>query len=143
MFGKDLKIKPEEAETIIGAGVKVEGTFNAVGNVVVKGELVGSMETQSDVYLMEGGVIEANIKSNNAIIAGRVKGNLKVEEKIELSSTARLLGDINCQSLSIEEGAILHGKCKVGGDAKLSAKEKKQQKEEQEEIDEWLLIIDY
>ena len=135
MFGKDLKIKPEEAETIIGAGVKVEGTFNAVGNVVVKGELVGSMETQSDVYLMEGGVIEANIKSNNAIIAGRVKGNLKVEEKIELSSSARLSGDINCQSLSIEEGAILHGKCRVGGDPKVSAKEKKQ-KQEQEEIEE-------
>jgi len=136
MFGKDLKIKPEEAETIIGAGVKVEGTFNAVGNVVVKGELVGSMETQSDVYLMEGGVIEANIKSTNAIIAGRVKGNLKVEEKIELNSTARLSGDIDCQSLSIEEGAILHGKCKVGGDPKVSAKEKKQQKERREEIDE-------
>jgi len=136
MFGKDLKIKPEEAETIIGAGVKVEGTFNAVGNVIVKGELVGSMETQSDVYLMEGGVIEANIKSMNAIIAGRVKGNLKVEEKIELSSTARLSGDINCQSLSIEEGAILHGKCRVGGDPKISAKEKKQRKEGREEIDE-------
>jgi len=134
MFGKDLKIKPEEAETIIGAGVRVEGTFNAVGNVVVKGELVGSMETQSDVYLMEGGVIEANIKASNAIIAGRVKGNLKVEEKIELNSTARLSGDINCQSLSIEEGAILHGKCKVGGDAKVSAKEKKQK--EEEEIEE-------
>jgi len=131
MFGKDLKIKPEEAETIIGAGVRVEGTFNAVGNVVVKGELVGSMETQSDVYLMEGGVIEANIKASNAIIAGRVKGNLKVEEKIELNSTAKLSGDINCQSLSIEEGAVLHGRCKVGGDAKISAKEKKQ-KEEQE-----------
>jgi len=136
MFGKDLKIKPEEAETIIGAGVKVEGTFNAVGNVVVKGELVGSMETQSDVYLMEGGVIEANIKSRNAIIAGRVKGNLKVEEKIELNSTARLSGDIDCQSLSIEEGAVLHGKCKVGGDPKVSAKEKKQRKEGREEIDE-------
>jgi len=133
MFRKDLKIKPEEAETIIGAGVRVEGTFNAVGNVVVKGELIGSMETQSDVYLMEGGVIEANIKSNNAIIAGRVKGNLKVEEKIELNSTARLLGDINCQSLSIEEGAVLHGRCKVGGDAKVSVKEKKQEREEQEE----------
>jgi len=64
-----------------------------------------------------------------------VKGNLKVEEKIELSSTARLLGDINCQSLSIEEGAILHGKCKVGGDVKPSAREKKQ-KQEQEEIGE-------
>ena len=136
MFRKDLKIKPEEAETIIGVGVRVEGTFNAVGNVVVKGELIGSMETQSDVYLMEGGIIEANIKSNNAIIAGKVKGNLKVEEKIELNSTARLLGDINCQSLSIEEGAILHGRCKVGGDAKVSAKEKKQHREEEQEEQE-------
>lgn len=132
MFGKDLKIKPEEAETTIGAGVKVEGTFNAIGDVIIKGELVGSIETQSDICLMEGGVIEANIKSRNAIIAGQVKGNLKVEEKIELNSTAKLFGDINCQSLSIEEGAILHGKCKVGGDAKLSAKEKKQQEEEEE-----------
>ncbi len=133
MFGKDLKIKPEEAETIIGAGVKVEGTFSAVGDVVIKGELVGSIETQSDVYLMEGGVIEANIKSRNAIVAGRVKGNLKVEEKIELNSTAKLSGDINCQSLSIEEGAVLHGKCNVGGDAKLSTKGKKQEQEEEEE----------
>ncbi len=134
MFRKDLKIKPEEAETIIGAGVRVEGTFNAVGNVIVKGELVGSMETQSDVYLMEGGIIEANIKANNAIIAGRVKGNLKVDEKIELNSTARLSGDINCQSLSIEEGAVLHGKCNVGGnDAKVSAKERKQQQKEERE----------
>jgi len=130
MFGKDLKIKPEEAETIIGAGVKVDGTFNAVGNVVVNGELVGSMKTQSDIYLMEGGVIEANIKSRNAIIAGQVKGNLKVEEKIKLNPTAILLGDIDCQSLAIEEGAILHGKCNVGGDAKkIFAKEKKQQQE--------------
>ncbi len=135
MFGKDLKIKPEEAETTIGMGVKVEGTFNAIGNVIIKGELVGSMETQSDVYLMDGGIIEANIKSKNAIIAGQVKGNLSVEEKIELNSTAKLLGDINCQYLSIEEGAILHGKCKVGGDAKISNKEKKQKEEEENLVD--------
>ncbi|MCF7906699.1 polymer-forming cytoskeletal protein [Patescibacteria group bacterium] len=133
MFGKDLKIKPEDAETVIGAGVKVEGTFNAVGDVIVKGELTGSLETRSNLHLMESGVIEANIKSQNAIISGRVKGNLKVEEKIELGSTAQLNGDINCQSLSIEEGATLSGKCKVGGDLKAANKEKREEVEAEEE----------
>lgn len=133
MFGKDLKIKPEDAETIIGAGVKVEGTFNAVGDVIVKGELTGSLETRSNLHLMEGGIIEANVKSQNAVISGRVKGNLKVEEKIELGSTAQLNGDINCQSLSIEEGATLFGKCKVGGDMKATNKEKKEAEEVEEE----------
>jgi len=133
MFGKDLKIKPEDAETIIGAGVKVEGTFNAIGDVIVKGELTGSLETQSNLHLMEGGTIEANIKSQNAIIFGRVKGNLKVEEKIDLGSTAQLNGDINCQSLAIEEGATLSGKCKVGGDLKPAKKVKKEEEEEEKE----------
>jgi cytoskeletal protein CcmA (bactofilin family) len=131
MFGKDLKIKPEDAETIIGAGVKVEGTFNAVGDVIVKGELTGSLETRSNLHLMEGGIIEANIKSQNAIISGRVKGNLKVEEKIELGPTAQLNGDINCQFLSIEEGATLSGKCKVGEDSKTVNKEKRKETEEE------------
>ena len=131
MFSKDSKIKSEDAETIIGTGVKVEGSFSAFGDVVVKGQLVGSLETQNDLALRDTGMIEADIKAKNASIAGEIKGNLNVEEKIELSSTAKVLGDINCRVLAIDEGAILNGKCKVGGEFSQSPKEKKKQKEEE------------
>jgi cytoskeletal protein CcmA (bactofilin family) len=137
MLGKDSsKIKPEEAETIIGTGVRVEGTFSAVGNVIVKGQLVGSLETESDVAVRESGVIEANLKAKNSSIAGEIKGNLDVVEKIELASTAKVLGDINCRVLAIEEGAILNGRCRVGGEGLGDYKEKKGKNEEKDKEDD-------
>ncbi len=116
MLGKEQKIKPEDAETIIGAGVKVDGTFTAFGDVIVKGQLLGSLKTESDVNIKEGGSVDADIKAKNATIAGEVDGNLEVDEKIQLASSAKVTGDINCQVLSIEEGAILQGNCNVGGE---------------------------
>ncbi len=124
MMGRDSKIKSEDAETIVGAGVKVEGTFVAVGNVILKGELLGSLETKSDLHLQQGGKIEADIKAKNAVVAGEVKGNLNVEEKIELGSSAKVSGDLNCRVLSIEEGAILNGRCSVGSQGSSSIREK-------------------
>ena len=114
MFEKDAKMKPEDTETIIGAGVKVEGTFVAAGDVVVKGQIIGSVETESDLILKQGGLIEADIKAQNISVAGVVKGNLEVLNKIEMASTANVAGDINCQILSMEEGATLSGRCSVG-----------------------------
>jgi len=123
MFDKDQKIRPEDSETIIGAGVKVEGTFTAVGDVVVKGHVTGSVETQTNLQLKAGGVIEADIKAKNASIAGELKGNVDVGDKVELAATAQLLGDITCRVLSIEEGATLNGRCSVGGRPKPEGEE--------------------
>ena len=129
MFEKDSKINPNEAETVIGAGVKVEGTFVALGNVIVKGEVSGSVETKSDLTVREGGMIEADVKAKNASIAGEIRGNLSVGEKIELASTAKVKGDLNCQVLAIDEGAILNGHCSVGGEIE----ERKEEPGEEEE----------
>ncbi|MBU4370040.1 polymer-forming cytoskeletal protein [Patescibacteria group bacterium] len=133
MFVKDSKIKPEDAETIIGTGVKVEGTFNAFGDVIIKGQLVGSLSTENDLFLRSSGIIEANIRAKNASIAGELKGNLTVDEKIELAATAKVSGDIYCRVLAIEEGAILNGKCKVGGQGPVGIKEKKKESKTEEE----------
>lgn len=127
MLGKDFKVKPEDAETIIGTGVKVEGTFTAFGDVIVKGQLIGSLSTESDVSLRNSGIIEADIRAKNASIAGELKGNLSVDEKIELAATAKVSGDIHCRVLAIEEGAILNGRCKVGGAGPNNLKEKKKE----------------
>ncbi len=133
MIGKDSKFKTEGAETIIGSGVKVEGTFVAVGNVVLKGELIGSLETKSNLDLEEGGKIEADIKAKNALIAGEVKGNLEVAEKIELASSAKVLGDLDCRVLAIEEGAVLSGRCSVGGQSPAGNARKGEKTETEEE----------
>lgn len=132
MLGKDGRIKSEDAETIIGAGVKVEGSFVAFGNVIIKGQLLGSLETKSDLQLREGGIIEADIQAKNALVDGEVKGNFDVEEKIELASSAKVSGDLTCRVLAIEEGAVLNGRCSVGGGTPSPVSEEREEEREQE-----------
>ena len=117
MFDKDAKIRPEDAETIIGAGVKVEGTLTAFGNVIVKGHVSGSVETKNEFHVEDGVLIEADTTAQDAYIAGEIKGNLKIGGKIELAKSAKINGDITCRVMSIEEGATFNGHCAIGNTA--------------------------
>jgi cytoskeletal protein CcmA (bactofilin family) len=102
-----------EPETIIGPSVRVEGNFRGDGNVMVEGEVKGSIKTKRDVRIGEGAKVKANIDCINAYISGEVQGNIKTKEKLELSATAQVTGDIVVKSLQINSGAKLNGTIKM------------------------------
>ncbi len=104
-------------ETIIAPGVRVEGDFTSQGFVLIDGEVVGSVKTESDLDVGERAKISADITAVNAHIAGIVKGNIIAGERLEVSSTARISGDINVKVLVVEQGAIINGKISMGDEA--------------------------
>ena len=112
MFNKqETRKKFKEVETIIGPSIKVKGNFNGQGNIVVEGILEGSLKTKGDIFIGDKAKISANIDAREVRISGEVKGNIKVKKYIEMAASAKIFGDIECSSLSIEQGAILNGKC--------------------------------
>ena len=112
MFNKpETKEKFKEVETIIGPSIKVKGNFNGQGNIVVEGILEGSLKTNGDVFIGDKAQITANVEAKEVRISGKVDGNIKVKKYLDIASTARVTGDIECTSLAIEQGAVLNGKC--------------------------------
>jgi cytoskeletal protein CcmA (bactofilin family) len=114
MFAKNAPqggISNKDAETIIGASVKVEGNFVCEGDMIVDGEVKGKIATNG--FLQVGGrsLIKADVKAGNGKISGEVRGNVKVDGYLELTASAKIYGDIDVQSLSIEKGAVLNGRC--------------------------------
>jgi len=110
MFNKDNK--PEnfkDAETIIGASIKVKGNFHGEGNIVVEGQLEGNLRTEANLFIGDKAKVVANIEANDAIINGEVKGSLKIHQYLALGPTAKIIGDINYAEISIEKGAIING----------------------------------
>lgn len=105
----------DEVETVVGPSVNVEGDFASEGNIIVKGSVAGSVHTSRFLSVEMGAKIMANVRAGSAKIAGEVKGNLKVRETLELTSTARVIGDIEVKTLSIEPGALLFGKVSMPG----------------------------
>lgn len=105
----------DEVETVVGPSVNVEGDFASEGNIIVKGSVAGSVNTSRHLSVETGAKIMANVKAGSARIAGEVRGNMKIKEVLELTSTARVMGDIEVKTLIIEGGALVAGKVSMPG----------------------------
>ncbi len=101
------------AETIIAHGVKVEGDFVSPGNVRIEGIVKGSVNAQGNLTVTESAMIEADVTAANAVVAGEIRGNISVSDKLELLATAKVHGDISGKVLTVLAGAVLNGRCQV------------------------------
>lgn len=108
------------AETIIGPSVKVEGTFQGQGDVIIEGILMGTLITIKDLTIGEQAKVEANVEAANMHISGEVHGNLKASGRIDLMATAKIYGDVESTVLSVASGAIVQGRCMSGKSSALS-----------------------
>ena len=111
----DYNKQHDDVETIVGPSVQVEGDFSSEGNILVKGVVSGSVRTSKLFTSEKGSKVLASIKAGNAIISGAVKGNVKVDERLEITASAQVSGDIECKILVVEAGALLRGKITMKG----------------------------
>ena len=111
----DYNKQHDDVETIVGPSVQVEGDFSSEGNILVKGVVSGSVRTSKLFTSEKGSKVLATIKAGNAIISGAVKGNVKVDERLEITASAQVSGDIECKILVVEAGALLRGKITMKG----------------------------
>lgn len=134
MFEK--RESPKDAETIIGPSVMIKGNFNCKGNVIVEGVLKGHIKTYGDIFIGNKAKMSADIEAKTARVGGEIRGNIKAETHLQVVSSARIFGDIECSSLSVEEGAIINGKCTMSKgtkDIKSETLEEDEEKKEEKE----------
>jgi len=105
----------DSVETVVGPSVMVEGDFSSEGNILVKGVVSGSVKTSRLLTVESGAKILANVRAGEAHISGSIKGNVRVDEKLELTETAQVVGDIICKTLVVAPGALVHGKIAMKG----------------------------
>ena len=112
---KDSQSAHDDVETVVGPSVRVEGDFSSEGNIIVKGVVCGNVKTSKLLTVENGAKIFANVKSGTAVISGGIKGNVKVVDKLELTETAQIQGDVSCKVLDVAAGALIQGKVSMQG----------------------------
>lgn len=101
--------------TIIGKDTLITGTIDVKGELKVDGTVKGKIICSDCVTVGATGLVEADIESNTAVIAGHMVGNVATTEKVELQAKCELEGDIKTKSLVIEQGAMFCGSCNMKG----------------------------
>jgi cytoskeletal protein CcmA (bactofilin family) len=116
-MSRDRGVKPsppEQVISIIGPGMKVVGDCDADGAIRVEGTVQGNIRAGKAVVVGKGGVVDGDIFTQDAVIAGTVKGTLRVESRLEIQATSRIEGEIIASKMQLEEGAVLNGTVQMG-----------------------------
>lgn len=114
--------------TIIGEETTVEGTLTVNSSIRIDGKVLGEVKCTGDVTVGRDGYVENAITARNLIIAGKVKGNVKVEQKIHIYDTGKLDGKAEMSVIVIDENGFFQGESYMKGHNSIEKTETKQEK---------------
>lgn len=103
----------ERVTSVLGPGINWSGNLGGKGGIRIEGTFEGEVAIRGLVVIGETGRITCrNLKANNVIVAGAVRGNI-IAEKLEIRSTGRVWGDVVTTAFATEEGAFLRGQVRM------------------------------
>ena len=105
---------PSGFETVLGPHTSLRGELKSEANVRIDGTFDGSIDLEGNILVGETAHISANIHAFNLSISGSVRGDL-TGQKIQVTRTGRVWGDLNAASIVTEEGAFIDGKITMSG----------------------------
>ena len=94
---------------IINGGTYLEGTIETKGSVQINGRVKGMVKAADEVRVGRSGEIVGEVYAKSARIAGKIEGDVYIEQKLTLEETSSLNGNLTAGKLIIDEGAFFMG----------------------------------
>ncbi len=87
---------------------------NDLSDHKVKTLLGVNLETYGTLHLKKKGIIEiSSIRVGNAIVQGKIKGDINAMDTVEIQKKGEVYGKITCRNLIVDKGGIFCGKVKM------------------------------
>ena len=103
----------QAVDTLIGAQVVLHGDLQFSGGLVVEGRIHGGVFAApgqpATLTLGEAGLIEGVVDVPVVIVNGRIEGDVRATERVELAPRARVSGNIHYKVVEMRAGAVLVG----------------------------------
>ena len=100
----------EATATVIGRSCTVRGEITGEGDVRIDGTLEGSVQVPgARITVGPEAKVKAQLGGQEIVVAGLVEGELRAAGRVELRSTATLIGNVFAARFSVEDDATVRG----------------------------------
>lgn len=124
----------ERITSVLGDGTNLQGRLTGSGGVRIEGAFEGEIALNGLLVIgTTGRVTCEDLKANNVIVAGALRGNITAD-RVEIRSTGRVWGDVTTAAFATEDGAFLRGKIQMEEDVELALPEQDRDKASKPEI---------
>jgi cytoskeletal protein CcmA (bactofilin family) len=108
MFSKEN----EKLESFVGPNTDFKGELNVKGILRIDGRVDGRLSAES-VVLSETAVVKGDVTAQKITVGGKIDGNLRAGEIVEIKTKGKVLGDISTNRFSVMEGGEFNGKIEM------------------------------
>ena len=105
---------PKGSESIVAAGLTIEGKIEGSGNVRVAGRFKGNVNVKGELTIEPGASIDGEVKADTVFVGGEVRGQIISTARVEFKESGTLIGDLKAGSLTVVAGSKMRGKVEFG-----------------------------
>ena len=104
-------LEDEDFDTILSSDIDFSGTLIFEKTFLIRGKVTGTIDAKGLLVIDDEAVVEANITATRVIIRGQVTGDVYASEKVEITMTGKLIGNIAAPEIHMETGCFFNGRC--------------------------------
>jgi|SRR6185295_3135282 len=104
--------------THVAAGTRIRGEVTGPTELLIDGEVEGEIRLDATLTVGGEGVVQGPIMAPVVRVGGRVVGNVAASDRVEVSPSGSVEGDISAPRIVIAEGAFFRGRVEMKGEEK-------------------------
>lgn len=113
--------KPSDLNGFLDTGSHVHGELRFDTSFRVDGKFTGTVASDGDLIVGEGGEVEGDLSVGQIFVSGTVRGSVRAAKRIQISPSGKVYAEIDTPSLVIEDGAFFEGHCSMNREGTVRA----------------------
>ena len=99
---------------LLSSGTILKGDISSNNDLRIDGTVIGNVNSSAKIIAGTSGVVEGDIAGNQADITGKVSGNIRAKELLQLRGECLVTGNLYAGKLQVEPSATFNGQCHMG-----------------------------
>ena len=118
--------KPKErvdgGESVIAAGLVIEGKIEGSGSVRIAGRFKGDVRIDGNFTIESGAHLTGQVMAAVVHVAGELQGNIESAKRVDVMDGGVIVGDVKAGSITVAAGSRMRGNVQFGWDDEKVAK---------------------
>lgn len=98
----------------LGATIEIKGQISGDEDLQVDGKVTGPIQLGGQKLTVgRTGQLNSEISAREVVVYGKVTGNLRARDRVEIKKDGSVIGDITTARISVEDGAYFKGRIEI------------------------------
>jgi cytoskeletal protein CcmA (bactofilin family) len=123
-FRVESETRPAKGVSVLGPTLTFRGgELSSDEDLIIEGTVEGKIAHQSHhLTIGKNGRVKADVRARLITVYGTVEGDLHGDEGVQITATARVIGNVVAPRVSLESGATFQGSITTKDDSRAAAR---------------------